>query len=92
MIRYIIRNTKTGEYLYRVLSSPKRNRWVKSADNASLITTASAASMIAGKLISTMTGKRTRYRKHMVAASNYPVEVIKVNVILIPEGQQPFFK
>lgn len=94
MIRYIIRNTQTGEYLYRVTSSSKRkrNRWVKGADNASLITTSSAASFIAGDLISKMTGKNTRYRKHLAQHAKYPVEVIKVNCILIPDGQQPFFK
>lgn len=92
MIRYIIRNTKTGEYLYRVLSSSRRNRWVKSADDASLITTASAASAVASNLITQMTGKRTRYSKWMVPHANYPVEIIKVGVILIPDGTQPFLK
>lgn len=90
MIRYVIRNTKTGEYLYRVLSSSKRNRWVKSADDASLITTASAASTVASNIITQMTGKRTRYSKWL--ASHYPVEIIKVGVILIPDGTQPFLR
>jgi hypothetical protein len=91
MIRFLIRNTKTGEYLYRVTSSSKRNRWVKGADNASLITTASAASTVASNLIMNMTGKRTRYSKWMPAGT-YPVEIIKVGVILIPDGTQPFLK
>lgn len=92
MIRFLIRNTKTGEYLYRASTvSGKDNRWVKGADNATLITTKSAATTIAGNLITKMTGKKTRIYSWREPGF-YPVEIIKVGVILIPDGTQPFLK
>lgn len=89
MIRYIIRNKKTGEYLYRTSTScGKRNKWVAGADNATLLTTKSAASIVAGNLSVSLGSTKNTYS---YGYPDCPVEVIKVNVILIPVGSQPFF-
>jgi hypothetical protein len=86
MHRYIIRDKKTGKYLRRTKSYGIRSDWVD-IDNATLITTGSAASQIATYFCPD--GERYRhyrYRDHL------PVEVIKVQILLIPEGTQPFIK
>lgn len=85
MIRYIIKDKASGQFLKRTKSYGVCNRWVANIDDATLITTGSAASQIASKFCN---GKS--YYQSAVSYSNYPVEVIKVGVLLYPEGKQPF--
>ena len=91
MIRYIIRDKKTGKFLKRTKSYGVSNTWVDSADDATLITTASAASQIATQFCGRdQYNRQIKYRVRRVSYTNYPVEVIPVQVLLIPKGIQPF--
>lgn len=79
MKRFIIKHNKTGEYMRRASGSYS---WVKSADDATLLTTASAASRVAARFC-----EGRYYRWH----SGNEVTVIEATVILIPDNSQPFF-
>lgn len=90
MIRYIIKNKETGKYLKRTRSYGITSSWVEKVSDATLITTASAASQIAGRFCKgdPASGK---FRIRSQSWKNWPVEVIAVSVLLFPVGAQPFF-
>jgi hypothetical protein len=88
MIRYIIKQKATGKFLKRTKGYGVRNEWVDSIDDCTLITTGSAASQIAGRFCE----PGICFRFASQSWRNYPVEVIKVDVLLIPHGTQPFMK
>ncbi len=91
MIRYLIRNKQIGKWLKRTKSWRVNNTWVSSADDATLITSPSAASQIAQSF-----DRHLDYSQRFTASRSrtfpdrYSVEVVKVNVLLIPQGLQPF--
>ena len=78
MKRFIIKHKQTGKYVKRASGAYS---WVKSADDATLLTTASAASRVAARFCE---GRYYRWRDNTV-------EIIPVSVILVPENSQPFF-
>lgn len=92
MIRYLIRDKKTGNFLRRVKSAyGTQSSWVSNADDATLITTSSAASQLATKFCGFDSyGRVNSYRKNRACYKDYPVEVIEVQCLLIPIGCQPF--
>lgn len=90
MIRYLIRNKKTDKWLYRTKGYGTHNSWVDSVDNASLITTSSAATLIVQKLDPKPRHERYTASRGRTFPSRYDLEVVKVNGLLVPEGVQPF--
>ena len=91
MIRYIIQQRETGKFLKRVKSGYGiRSTWVDSADDATLITTGSAATIIARQFCVKMGGYPFTLSNSRIMPGQYPVKVIKVQCLLIPEGIQPF--
>lgn len=91
MIRYIIRNKKTGKYLRRVKGCGSTyNSWVTSIDDATLITSGSAASQIAQRFDDLPYSQRFIARRAALFPERYSVEVIKAGILLYPIGAQPF--
>lgn len=90
MIRYIIRNKNTGKFLRRTKGYGVRNVWVVSADDATLITSGSAASQIAQRFDNLPHNQRYTARRNEMYPSRYSVEVIKVGVLIYPANVQPF--
>ena len=90
MIRYIIRNKNTGKFLRRTKGCGVYNQWVVSADDATLITTGSAASQIAQRFDNLPYNRRYTARRSEMYPSLYSVEVIKVGVLIYPANVQPF--
>lgn len=89
MIRYIVKQKSTGKYLRRVtVGGSKESTWVD-VDNATLITTASAATVVAQQFCDNAKLPRFRFKRQH---PDHPVEVIKVAILLIPAGTQPFLK
>lgn len=91
MIRYMIRNKKTGKWLKRTKSWRVNNAWVSSADDATLIASPSAATMIAQGFDKHLERHQrlTKWRAKSFPEL-YSVEVVKVSVLLVPHGLQPF--
>lgn len=86
MKRYIIQDNTTKKYLKRTKSGySTRSSWMVSVDDATLITTASAASQIATQFC-----KGASYRRNRHATKSLPVRVIDVEILIYPAGVQPF--
>lgn len=97
MKRYLIQDKNTGKFLRRVTSygSCKKNTWVVSADDATLITTSSAVTNIVNNLYSINNwpeahGDRLKYRAGHYLKDSFPVKVIPVEILIYPVGVQPF--
>ena len=96
MKRFIIKRKADGKFLKRTSSfgNRKTNSWVNSADECTLITTASAATCVMNTFSHaagwpTDCGKKVRYSKFNVFR-NFPFEVVEVGVLLYPSNSQPF--
>ena len=89
MIYYLIRNKKTGKYVKRTKSYGVHNDYVDSADQASLIRSGSAASMIVQNLDSHIP-RSERYLSRRAAWYRGDHEVVTVGVLIYPAGAQPF--
>lgn len=89
MIYYLIRNKKTGKYVKRTKSCGVRSEYVDSADQASLIRSGSAATLIVQNLDRHIP-PRERYLSRRAAWYRGDHEVITVGVLIYPAGAQPF--
>lgn len=97
MKRFIIRRKADGAFLRRVASygNKKTVRWVKSADDCTLITTSSAATCIMNGMKhdpawpKVERGRIPKYYSRTYR-QDFPFEVIDVEIILYRAGTQPF--
>lgn len=83
MRKFIIKNTKTGEYLCRASGLYS---WSKSADGCLLINTRSAACNIASRQSEVVTGNKSWWSWDNKSI----VKIIEVGVIIYPKQSQPF--
>ena len=98
MKRYIIQDRKTGKFLRRVASygSRKTNTWVNSADDATLITTSSAATCIVNNMPKDDSWPKNggirpiKYYSNHYMLDAFPFKVIPVGILMYPIDSQPF--
>ena len=78
MIRYIIIDHKTERFLKRVTKygSAKRNSWVENSDEATLLTTGSAASAV----LSSLLGKKYNRKLALENPDAFDMHWLKVGV------------
>lgn len=89
MIYYLIQNKKTGKYVKRTKSYGIRTEYVDTADQASLIRSSSAATLIVQNLDSDIPHSE-RYRSRRASWYRGDHQVIPVGVLIFPVGTQPF--
>ncbi len=86
MVRFIVRNKATGKYFKKTAFGGKSQpKWVSSADDATLITTSTAATFATRHVDGEYSACFAR-----LFPTKFSVEVIKVGVLIFPIGVQPF--
>jgi hypothetical protein len=90
MKRYVIQNKETKEYLKRVKGCRgMRNRWVKSPDDVTLLTSLSSVTFIIRNLdFNSQSEYSARRARRNPDAFKY--KCIEVGVLIYPINKQPF--